>query len=320
MGTMLYAPVIMKDYWDWYSILTLLNTGSAMASGNVEYYGPNGITPVRTDPFSLPLNDSLSTNYSGGAEDTLYSARIVSDQPLAAVVLQYNYYAVLQTYNCLSAGASPVYAPVIVNNYYGWDTSVNVQNTSPYQASVTIQYYNQNGLLVASHPNRSIPPYASRSYYSPSESLPDPFIGTARITLANQPVAVVVNQSYPHGGSTTRGQSYDGTSSGRPYVVLPDVLNYYGGENWVSSVNVQNLGTSSTVATLTYQGQSVNSPTINQKGFFSFYVPNYWGTTPSRGPATVSASASQPVAVVVNHASVDQTGVDLARYYNGCNR
>jgi len=317
VGTELYAPVIMNDYWGWYSILALLNADSATATVNVEYYRSSDGQKVYTDQFSLPPNGSLSTNYSEGAANTLYPARIVSDQPLAAIGIQHKWDAlVFLTYNCLSAGANTVYAPLIMNNCYGWDTSVNVQNTSANWASISIEYRNPDGTLTRSRSD-SLPPYTSSSYYSPSEDLPDGFIGTARIT-SNQPVAVVVNQSSPHGGSPVRGMSYNGTSSGSTYVVLPDVLNYYGDENWVSSVNVQNLSTvSSTDVTLTYQGWSVTR-TINRRGFFSFYVPSYWGTTPSRGPATVSAS--QPVAVVVNHASVDQTGVDLARSYNGCNR
>jgi len=274
VGTTLYAPVIMRNYYGWDSGLILLNAGSATASGNIEYYGPNGTTPVHTVPFSLSPNGSFSTTYYGGAANTLYSARIVSAQPLAAVGIQHKSDAtVYLAYNCLSAGASPVYAPVIMNNYYGWDTSVNIQNTSASSATVYVRYYDPSGNQVVPTKEVPIPPYASRSRYSPSEGLPDPFIGTARIT-STQPVAVVVNQSYPRGGSTTRGQSYDGVSSGRPYVVLPDVLNYYGSENekWVTSVNVQNLSTSSsTNVTLTYQSQSVESPPRHQaKGHLLF--------------------------------------------------
>jgi len=44
-----------------------------------------------------------------------------------------------------------------------------------------------------------------------------------------------------------------------------------------------------------------------------------WGENSLRGPATVS-SDSQPVAVVVNHASITYPTVDLARSYNGYNR
>jgi hypothetical protein len=322
VGTELYAPVIMNDYYGWYSWVFLLHAGSARARVDVEYYGPNGTTPVYTDWFWLSPNDRVISTYYG-AEDTLYSARIVSDQPLAAVGFQFNWDStVFLAYNCLSASDSPVYvyAPLIMNNYYGWDTSVNIQNTGDSTAWVYVRYYNTSGIQVGPLHVDQIPPYASRSRYSPSEEgLPDNFIGTARIYSYQQPLAVVVNQSSPHGGSPVRGQSYDGTSKGSTYVVLPDVLNYYGDENWVSSVNVQNLSTvSSTDVTLTYQGWYVTR-TINRKGFFSFYVPYYWGTTSSRGPATVS-SDSQPVAVVVNHGSVDQTWVDLARSYNGCNR
>ena len=271
VGTTLYAPVITNDYYGWYSFVSLLNAGSATADVNVEYYGPDGTPPVDTDQFLLSPNERLDTTYDGGAEDTLYSARIVSDQPLAAVGFQHNRdWTVFLTYNCLSASDSPVsvYAPVIVNNYYGWDTSVNIQNTGDSSAWVYVRYYNTSGIQVGDTKVDWIPPYASRSRYSLLEDLPDNFIGTARIYSYQQPLAVVVNQSYPRGGSTTRGQSYNGTSSGSTNVVLPDVLNYYGSENWVSSVNVRNLGTSPTVATLTYQSQSVNSPTISPNGFF----------------------------------------------------
>ena len=316
IGTTLYAPVIMNNYYGWDSRLVILNAGPTAATGNIAYYRSSDGANVYNESFSIPSNGSLVTNYYGGAANTLYSARVTSSQPLAAHVRQQNASGVYLTYNSLSSGSTTVHAPLIMNNYYGWDTSVNVQNTGASTASITVYYYNPNG-SVAKTRTDSIPAYSTHSYYSPSEELANGFIGTARIT-SNRPVAVVVNQSAPHGNPAVKGMSYSGAANGSTTVVIPDLMNYWGSESWVSSVNVRNPGSASTVATLTYSGQSYNSPTIQPNGFHSFYVPNYVGTTSRRGWATVSAG--QPVAVVANHSSSNQTNVDLAFSYTASNR
>jgi hypothetical protein len=314
--TTLYAPVMMNNYYNWYSYLTIVNTSSTTtASGNIAYYRSYDGQNVYNQSFTIPPNGTLSANYANGAANTLYSARITSSQPLAAIVRQRRD-NVFMTYNCVSSGSTTVHAPLIMNNYYGWDTSMTVQNTSASSASITMYYYNSGGSVVKTSTD-SIPAYSSHAYYTPSQGLADGFIGTARVT-SNKPVVVVVNQSAPHGSTPKRGLSYNGTSGGSTLVVIPDLMNYWGTQNWVSSVNVKNLSsTTSTVATLTYGGQSYNSPTIQPNGSKTFYVPNYAGTTSRRGWATVSAS--QPVAVVVNHTSYNQPNVDLAFSY-GCYR
>ena len=316
IGTTLYAPVIMNNYYGWDSRFVILNAGPTTTNGTIAYYRSSDGANVYNESFSIPINGLLSTNYYGGAANMLYSARVTSSQPLASHVRQQNAAGVYLTYDSLSNGSTTVHAPLIMNNYYGWDTSVNVQNASASTASITVNYYNPNG-SVAKTRTDSLPAYATHSYYSPNEGLANGFIGTARIT-SNQPVAVVVNQSAPHGSSAVKGMSYSGTASGTTVAVIPDLMNYWGSESWVSSVNVQNLGPASTVATLTYAGQSYNSPVIPSNGFHSFYVPNYAGTTSRRGWATVSAS--QPIAVVVNHSSSNQPNVDLAFSYIASNR
>jgi hypothetical protein len=127
-GTTLFAPVIMNNYYGWTSELVLFNASSSTASGSITYYGgayPGGITY----PFSgLAPNQTLRTNFAG-ATNTLYSARIGSSRPLAGIVRQYSG-SVNEAYNALSTGSTANYAPLIMNNYYGWDTSVTVQNTT----------------------------------------------------------------------------------------------------------------------------------------------------------------------------------------------
>jgi hypothetical protein len=207
-----------------------------------------------------------------------------------------------------------------MNNYYNWVTSVNVQNTSSGTAYINMYYYNTDGSLRASYTDRSIPPYSTRTYYSPQEGLPPNFIGTLKVTSAS-PIVAIVNQSYPSSGTPTRGQSYSGIHSGSAYVALPNILNFWGSDQWISSVSVQNIGNSSTTITLTFPNEAPwTSPTIPANGYQLFYTPNQWGSNSKNGPATITTSNNQPVVVIANIASNNQTNVDLAHSYNGYNR
>ena len=305
----------MNNYYGWTSELVLFNAGSSTASGSITYYGgayPGGVTY----PFSgLAPNQTLRTNFAG-ATNTLYSARIGSSQPLAGIVRQYSG-SVNEAYNALSTGSTTNYAPLIMNNYYGWDTSVTVQNTTGASANVTVRYYDGNGNQVGSAHSASIPGYNNGLFYSPNQGLPNGFIGTARIS-SDQPVVAVVNQSSPHGGSSAiQGMSYAGSAGGGTWAMIPEVRNYTGAGNWISSVNIQNLSASSNGVTLSYGGQSW-SATLAPNGFKSFYIPNYFGTSAYRGPAPVSASF--PIAVVVNHSSATINNVDTAYTYDGLAR
>jgi hypothetical protein len=256
-----------------------------------------------------------------GVRNALWSAIINatnSPVPLAAVVDQYSG-NISQAYNPFSSGAPIVFAPLIMNDYYGWNTSVNIQNLSASQATVTVTYYRINGTVALTHVIGNLPGYASISLYSPNEGLPDTdpnrpgnnFIGSAKITTGSASLAVVVNQS-----TSSRSQSYSGIISCSDYVVIPDLYNHYGSIDWVSSVNVMNLGSSPTNAKLMFGNQSFTPAQIAVNGSVSIYVPTFWGWTSLRGPALVRTNNGQPIGVIVNSSKSTQTN-DLARSYNG---
>lgn len=320
IGASLYAPSILNNYYSWYSLIVLSNTGASTANVTIKYYSPNG--SATTFLHTIAPGEYILANNASGAANTLYSAVITSDQPLAGVVHQYsnnNY----ETYNLFAIGNELVYAPLILNSYYTWNTSVNIQNLSNSAANISIYYYDVNGNAALPTPTTaSIPAYASKSYYSPQSGLPSGFIGSANIS-SDKPVAVVVNQS-----SSSRGQSYSGVITGTASIAIPYLMNNYLLNNyvWVSSVNVRNLNaTESAYVILTFDGQSVMRE-VPANGFTSYYLPQEWSGS-ALGTATVTAvntladGPAVDIAVIVNHSvSSPPPGADLAHSYTGINR
>lgn len=265
-------------------------------------------------------------------QNVQYSAFVSSNpaQPLAAVMNQYSGNVYL-SYNLFSNGSTLAYAPLIMNKYYYWVTSVNVQNLSNNTANVTVQYIDTNGNNQINPISRTIPAHQTRTYYSPNERetappyryLPDNFIGTAKIT-SDQQIVVTVNQSYPFNSTAVRGMSYSGAQSGSNFVLLNDVVNNDGNQLLISSINVKNLSDYSTTVTLVLRTESAcQNPfytTIQPRGYLLFYSPNCWPGRTFRTSGYIIASDGRQISVVVNHASNSQPNVDFATSYNGINR
>jgi murein DD-endopeptidase MepM/ murein hydrolase activator NlpD len=321
IGKVLYTPVIMRNYYDWNTQLFLSNSTPDNGSATIYYYNASG-QQVRTQDIDLPRNTSWGFDYPG-LPNTLYSAKIVANVPISAVVRQYRITEdVSETYNAFSEGATDFTLPLIMVNYYYWETSVNIQNISDSPATVTLRYYDHNGSQpLPSYYTKifTIPAHGVVSRYSPLEFPPDhSMIGSAKIT-STQPVVAVVNQSYNRSGFPNRGLSYSGAIHGCRNIMIPDIVNYIGTDFWVSSVNVRNMGSTSTGVTLSIAG--INQyVTINGNGFRSFYIPQVLPPyAPYHGPATVT-SDSQNISVVVNQSSTYADRGDLARSYTAfCN-
>jgi hypothetical protein len=329
VGTKLYAPVIMKNYYSWNSFVSIVNTGTATAKVRIWYYAEHINDPKGPYTYYIAPHQRYITSYVGADPNKLYSARIESieegsykKQPLSAIVYQYSGNIWL-TYNAFSAGDDKAYAPLIMNNYYGWNTSVNIQNVSSVTASGNVKYYFSNGSL-ADTDSFSIPPYESISFYSPN-SVPSNFnIGSARISTnsSSQKVILVVNQSTPN-----RGLSYSGVldqgifSTGESFVDIPDIMNNYNyfDDHWNTSVNVQNLSESN-YSNLYLYINSYHWYWIMPKAFHSYYVSGLLNNTEIKKPGFVW-SIDTPIAVVVNQSTSDTpSGYDQAWSYTGYGR
>jgi murein DD-endopeptidase MepM/ murein hydrolase activator NlpD len=327
LGATLYAPVNMNNYWGWYSNLYLYNP-SNNATVDVLATDESGDTISPPDIY-VPVNNLLL--YAPfGLQNKLYAAKITNDASakLSALVTQYNGNN-WETYNAFSSGATVYHAPLIMSSYYGWNTSVNIQNITSSTASVIIEYRKPDR-TIALIKTYSLPGNRTKSLYSPDEGLPDldlsrpgnNFIGSAYIASTKN-VVVVVNQSNI---SNPRGLSYSSVSAGSNFVILPDILHHVndltpggtGNENWASSINIRNLEAISTTVTVDITNWCSLSTMLEPYGAYSWTLTEC-GSGSHRGPGIVFTEDGSKVSVVVNHSSSNLTN-DLAHSYTGVNR
>ena len=135
------------------------------------------------------------------------SAWIHSNQPIVAVVNQENSSDPdrpdHQSYSGFISGARAIYLPLVQQNYNGWFTGIQVQNTSETSADVRIDFYHTDGTFAGST-GASIASRASWVFYN---EIPNGLNGSAVVT-ADKDVVAIVNQN--NDGISDGGLSYSG--------------------------------------------------------------------------------------------------------------
>jgi hypothetical protein len=298
----LYAPGIYDNYFDFYSDVVVQNATSGAIDITLEIYEPGVPAPVYTNTkTNVAANASVNWEQEGLAQlvdDQFYSAKIIGTGAVAAIVNIYGRGGsdgALFSYNAFSAGSLTAYAPVIMNNAWGYTTALVVQNMGTVTANVTITYSDAG---TASDWTGTIDPGAAESFYSgdPIFNIPAGQLLGAKVT-SDQPVAVIVNEQTVY----NRAGTYSGFAAGSTGARAPVVMNSYA--KWNSSVSSQNVGTSNATMTIAYSGvsgtftpQAGNPVAPDAVGMF--YQPDHITTSGWSGSATVTSD--QPVVCVVN--------------------
>jgi len=163
-ATDLVAPSILRAHYGWYTSLSIANPSlSQTATVTITYYADTqyslpatlrGTTVERT--FTIPPGKAL-TRYDGtGANPTMDpnlsdltsftrffgTARIQSNIPVVAKVNQENDGGNAEAYNCIDASTASkkVVVPLIQADFYGFYTSLTIQNMSYSTGTITITY------------------------------------------------------------------------------------------------------------------------------------------------------------------------------------
>lgn len=163
-STDLVAPSILRGHFGWYTSLSIANPSLAQtATVTITYYADTvyslpsnlrGTTVVKT--FTIGPGKAL-TRYDGtGASPTMDpslsdltsftrffgTARIQSDIPVVAKVNQESDGGNAEAYNCIDAttASRKVVVPLIQAKFYGFYTSLTVQNLSDSPGTITITY------------------------------------------------------------------------------------------------------------------------------------------------------------------------------------
>ena len=149
-----------------------------------------------------------------------------------------------------NVNAYTYYLPFVANNVNGFTSQVTVQNTGNAAATVSAQYYDATGSQV------SVSGTACSNIVSNAAcQAPNPFASGTKgtgVIISNQPLAVIVQESTPFGGSAYAVNA--GTSAS---LVAPLAINNNGG--FVTQLTVANAGANATNVTVTFYDQNGNA-------------------------------------------------------------
>ena len=298
----------------WVSSMNIQNVGTTAATIVLNFYDSTGalattfnVTPALAAGASRSLY--MPTDIPGLAAGS-FSVVASSDSPLRVVVnLSSTAPYTADAYQGLDSSdtATQLYFPGLYNNYYGFNSELVLQNADTAAANVSIQFYNQaTGAAVGSPYTDTIPASASKIFVlgSLSPALPSGNTNgqfSATITSTNaKNIGGISNvwTAYKFG----EFGSYNGITTGSSTIYVPGLYNNY--YNFVSALNVQNIGTASTDVTVTYSNGSTSTATLAPNQATSWFMPNLVGlpsgNTNGFFSAKVTASASGQIVATVN--------------------
>lgn len=303
IATSFSFPGLYNNYFGFFSEVVLQNPNSSAATVTLAFNNASGTTNVSA---SVPANSSRvfalqDLNQLGsGNSDGLYSLSVTSDQTLAALA---NIWSSAQSgqagsYNSFTSGSTTAYAPALYNNYFGFSSALTVQNVSANTATGTVTYSNGQTESFSLDAGKSVEYFQPNNTNLPSGNTDGVF--SAKVEADNEVVTLVsINQP-----STGLFASYNGATSASTTVNVPVALKSYFG--YFSAITVQNVGTSSTTATVTFaSGQSTNA-VIPASGTHNFIQLDSAGDPVPAGTSTSAVvTADQPLVVVVQENSPD---------------
>ncbi len=322
-ATTLYAPGIYNNYYSYSTNMYIQNAGSTPVSGQVSIYAPGSSSPSATQAFSnLAPNASVLVEQNGLAglnKNVPYSAVISGNGNLAAEVNIYGLPATapvnqLYSYNPVTGGATTAYAPIIMNNYYGFNTALAIQNLGAASTTYTVTYATGQVQTGSVQPNSSV------SLYTPASGVPLNTLTGATVQSSGQPIVLLVNES----NSTQRASSYIGfpAGSGTLKISAPIIMkNYY---NYETSVTCQNLGGGNAAMSIEY-ASNVGHPTASGAVAPGKTWLFYQGTDANmpNGITSATITSNQPTVCVVSEsatAALNALPNDYQYTYNGINQ
>ncbi|MDW8145785.1 MAG: hypothetical protein RMJ48_05720 [Roseiflexaceae bacterium] len=320
----LFVPSIYNNFFDYYTSLRIMNASNSANSVRVEYF--KGANKIGEDTIPLQGNGSATVKQEGKSflsPDVDYSAKITGTGPLAAMVQIYGRVGSpvqdqLYSFTAFSSGAPKAYVPLVMSNFFGYNTATTVQNAGSAQADVKVTY--SNGRVETF----SLAPGASKTLVDflllPSSS--SVYSAVVENTGANpQPLIVTVNESR---SGTKLATTYEGFVSGAKNWVAPIVMkNYFGYE---SSITCQNIGAGPATISISYQGEGPNNTQVNVPSVpkITNLPVNQSGVVVQFGEAQLPSgfigsaeiSSTQDVICVVNQSDQSNPNKDLLFAYN----
>ncbi|MEI7643892.1 MAG: hypothetical protein WCJ55_06395 [Chloroflexales bacterium] len=337
-ATKLFFPAEFNNYYGFYSELVIQNTSDTDSTNlSVSFYKADG-TQIGTAVSlgALPKNSAktfatsdavfASAGLPTGASG-LFGAVVTSSATAIAGIT--NVWAAgtatsaakTASYNAFTTGSTTLYAPNLMNSYYGFGSALSIQNIDQTnRAAGTITYSNGSSETFDLAPNAAA---TFLQFKRTNITLPTGTAGSfsAKAVATTGSIVGIVGFSLPPelNGNVAKGDYayYNCPSVAAPSVNIPNILsNYYG---LFTGVSVQNTGTLATDITLTYEGgQTWTITGVQPNGVANFlHLPsiakNPLGANSSVSAVASSSNAQGLVAVIQHNTERSLAGYSAAK-------
>jgi hypothetical protein len=323
LAGMMVAPVSAQGPSSYESTVSVTNVSETAGTITLNFYNPDG-SPAGDQTESIdPLETLYFETFSvdSGFEGSMV---ISSSVPLASsstIIGSDTSIMNFASYVGVSAGATDIYIPLLMDENYGYNTYFSIQNTGSSDVDVTISY--SDGLSASI---TDLAPGAAEIIDNQSEAHPS---GKFSATLAaDGPIAVAVVE-WADGSYGEELFAYNGypSTQGTEFPVIPMVnQNNYG---FWTSIPVQNLGNVDTTVTLTYyptkEGEQcsetllVPAGGLAEFGAYAFVFPDQtpgcdcaFGETFVGTAVVTGNTAGQPLIGLTNQSTTIQEGYQKA--------
>lgn len=312
-----YAPSIYNNYFNFYTNVVAQNATEGNIDITLEIYEAGVATPVSSETqsnvpagASISFDQSTNTNLEAGKA---YSAVISGTGNVAAVVNIYglgNADNQLYSYNPFSSGSTVAYAPVIMNNYFGFNTALTVQNIGTTETTVTVTYG------TGDTESATISAGSSQVFlnFGTSTDLPTGTITGARVEADGTDDLIVATVNESQNGSVYAA-SYSGAASGAISVNAPIVMRDYFG--YQSSVTCQNISGSAQNITIAYSNGTDETATAIADGDSAVFLQQNNTSLPSGFIGSAVVTSAGEMVCVINQSPNSAAGQDQLYAYDG---
>ena len=250
-----YLPEV-RNTGGWSSSIVIRNDSTSSAQVGINYYNTSGGW-VSDQTTTIAGNGSKTRTPPSGFSG---SAVVVASQDVSVVVVNdsgsdaYAYIGIPSAPSVSGIGAgTEIFVPSYFRNFYGWSSTLYVQNTGGAATTVHAYFYDSSGNQILDWPSTV---YAGGrvTFFLTGGSA----INLVRVT-ASQPLAAAV--SHYHANMST---AYACPSSGGSTGYVTSLMkNFYG---WDSSYVAQETTGNSVTAPVSYYPPDGSGPTLNLNG------------------------------------------------------
>jgi hypothetical protein len=274
----LFAPNIYSNFFGFTTNFYLQNASSSNTTANIKYFDANGneIVSIAENNVNIPAGSFIKRDQLGQsaiAQNTVGSATFectTSNCKLAGVVnITAGSGIGTANYVMYGAGSQVAYAPVVLNNYFAFISSINIQNNGVGDVEVEIEFSDGTTVNVTDTTNDGkgslLGEGQAWSVFLPNVSglasgnTNGALAATVRIVSpdSDDSIVVLANTSRT---SDRAFASYNGVPLGAANVYAPasNAL-AFGGFQFFTSITCQNLSSTATDLRYTFNGVYTNS-------------------------------------------------------------